>query len=179
MQQRNHRRSISLLLLWKCFLLTCLTLWTLPTFFKNKKKRLKNKKNAKNVNKSDQNKKKRKNFFHIYVVRQPRCSAWCMLLLLEEMFRKLCLACWSVVSLCLSVTVQPLAIQQQYVHNFASRWPGFIKQVINFEKSKSMLIWDIGQSLKIAFTITFVLIVGHHSVASSDYWWWSGMKREH
>ena len=36
MQQKNHR-SISLLLFWKCFLLICLPLWTLPTFFKNKK----------------------------------------------------------------------------------------------------------------------------------------------
>jgi len=37
MQQKNHR-SISLLLFWKCFLLICLPLWTLPTFFKNKKR---------------------------------------------------------------------------------------------------------------------------------------------
>jgi len=36
MQQKNHR-SISLLLFWKCFLLTCLPLWTLPTFLKIKK----------------------------------------------------------------------------------------------------------------------------------------------
>jgi len=47
MQQKNHR-SISLLLFWKCFLLICLPLWTLPTFVKIKK-RLENKKNVKNV----------------------------------------------------------------------------------------------------------------------------------
>jgi len=48
---KNHR-SISLLLFWKCFLLICLPLWTLPTFFKNKNVwKIKNLKNVKNVTK--------------------------------------------------------------------------------------------------------------------------------
>ena len=54
--------AISLLLFWKCFLLICLQLWTLPTFFKIKK-RLENKKNAKKVKKRYQNKKTQKNVF--------------------------------------------------------------------------------------------------------------------
>ena len=59
MQQKNHR-SISLLLFWKCFLLICLPLWTLPTL----KKRLENlKKNVKNVKNVRKIKKKRKTFF--------------------------------------------------------------------------------------------------------------------
>jgi len=60
MQQKNHR-SISLLLFWKCFLLICLPLWTLPTFFK-----IKNvwKIKRKNVT------KKRKKTFYIYVQKQ-------------------------------------------------------------------------------------------------------------
>jgi len=45
MQQKNHR-SISLLLFWSYFLFICLPLWTLLTFYLNKK-RLENKKNVK------------------------------------------------------------------------------------------------------------------------------------
>ena len=52
---------MSLLLFWKCFLLICLSLWTLPTFFKHKK-RLENTKNVKKRKKRDQN-RKRKNVF--------------------------------------------------------------------------------------------------------------------
>jgi len=44
---------ISLLLLWKRFVLSCLPLWTLPTFFKNKGEI----KNVKNVTKINQNAK--------------------------------------------------------------------------------------------------------------------------
>jgi len=63
MQQKNHR-SISLLLFWKGFLLICLPLWTLPTFFKNKNvwKIKKTLKNVKNVTKI----KNVKTFFYIY-----------------------------------------------------------------------------------------------------------------
>ena len=63
MQQKNHR-SVSLLLFWKYFLIICLPLWPLPTFFKNKK-RLENKKTLKHK-KRDQNKK---NVFFIYGVK--------------------------------------------------------------------------------------------------------------
>ena len=59
MQQKNHR-SISLLLFWKCVLLICLPLWTLPTFFKIKN--VWKTKNVKKRKKRDQN-KKRKTFF--------------------------------------------------------------------------------------------------------------------
>ena len=65
MQQKNHR-SVSLLLFWKCFLLICLPLWTLPTFFKNKKL-LENKKTFKNVKTRDQNKKNVKRFLHLWL----------------------------------------------------------------------------------------------------------------
>jgi len=54
MKQKNHR-YISLLYFWKCCLLICLPLWTLPTFFKIKKL-LENKKNV--LKKRDQNLKK-------------------------------------------------------------------------------------------------------------------------
>jgi len=47
-------------------LLICLPLWTLPTFFKNKKGwKIKNVKKRK---KRNQNKKRKKNVFYIYVV---------------------------------------------------------------------------------------------------------------
>ena len=65
MQQKNHR-SISLLLFWKWFLLFCLPLWTLPTFFKNKK-RLENKKNVKNVINVTKIKKRKNIFLHLWV----------------------------------------------------------------------------------------------------------------
>jgi len=49
MQQKNYV-SISLLLFWKCFLLICLPLWTLPTFLKIKYVwKIKNVKKRKNV----------------------------------------------------------------------------------------------------------------------------------
>ena len=59
----TNRRSVSLLLFWKCFLLICLPLWTLPTFFKLKNvKKLENRKTLKRK-KRDQNKKNVKNVF--------------------------------------------------------------------------------------------------------------------
>jgi len=58
MQQKNHR-SISLLLFWKCYLLMCLPLWTLPTFLSNKKNVWKIKKTLQNV---------KKHFLHLWCV---------------------------------------------------------------------------------------------------------------
>ena len=66
MQHKNHR-SISLLLFWKCFLLTCLPLCALPTFLKVKKTFGKLKKRKKRK-KRDQS---LKNVFYIYGQNRP------------------------------------------------------------------------------------------------------------
>ena len=74
MQQKNHR-SISSLLFWKCFLLICLPLWTLPTlFFKLKNVwKIKNVKKVKNVTKI---KKNVKTFLHLWSISCISVPAW-------------------------------------------------------------------------------------------------------
>ena len=96
MQQKNHR-SISLLLFWKCFLLICLPLWTLPTFLKNKKNVWKIK-SFKHFKKRNQNLKKRKKSFFTSTVYE------------------LCLTIWKTLR-----TAQPLYLSELISHYLPSR----------------------------------------------------------
>ena len=61
-------RSFSLPLIWKCFLLICLPLWTLPTFLQIKN--VWKIKKVKNVTKI----KKRKKFFFLHLCYALRCG---------------------------------------------------------------------------------------------------------